>query len=348
MATSLLFIVRDASAASHSYRNTATNGVALSTEFLVDALSSLNITTTSRAVSSAEDIAWLVVEKKPTHVIIETLWLTSTEMQTLVTEFPSVTWIVRDHSESCFRTLETDATQRIYDYLKLGVEVMSNSVRSMTDIMTIATNIGVSEDLASYGPNVYPIPERDTMVPRTRTDGVVNIGCFGAVRPMKNHITQAIAAIQFAQNNSLALKFHINSYNIAGYIDPVLNNLRALFSNAPSQFELVEHEWMDRSTFLSLLETMDICSQTSFTETFNIVTADAMARAVPIVASDCIAWLGETAKHNPVSSVDIACAFEKIWNAEVEEQKLRLLRQRSDMLIYVRSALKVWNDRFGS
>ena len=347
MTISLLFVVRTNDAASVNYSFSANSGVAQSAGMLVDALTEKKITAVAATVSALDDILYVVDLHKPTHVIIETLWLTSDEMQSLITAFPEVTFIARDHSESCFRVLEVDSSQRIIDYLKMGVEVMSNSVRSMTDIIAVATAIGADTNLASYGPNVYPVPDESDMVPHTRSDSEVNIGCFGAVRTMKNHITQAIAAIQFAQWENLSLKFHINSYDIPGYVDPVLNNLRFLFANT-NNAELVEHGWMTREDFLKVIAGMDICSQVSFTETFNIVTADAMSQAVPIIASDSIAWIGASARRRCESMIDIACGFQEIWKETSTEQTTRLKRQRADMSVYVNDALTVWTNKFGS
>ena len=42
---------------------------------------------------------------------------------------------------------------------------------------------------------------------------------------------------------------------------------------------------MDHESFIELVKSMDMCLQVSFTETFNIVTADAVANSVPVVVS---------------------------------------------------------------
>ena len=112
----------------------------------------------------------------------------------------------------------------------------------------------------------------------------INIAVFGAIRPLKNHLIQAISAIQFANEEGLKLYFHINGTRIENNGDPVLKNLRELFEGQ-EKHELVEHCWMEHDKFVELLQSMDICMQVSFSETYNIVTADAVNGLVPVVVS---------------------------------------------------------------
>jgi glycosyltransferase involved in cell wall biosynthesis len=49
--------------------------------------------------------------------------------------------------------------------------------------------------------------------------------------------------------------------------------------------------WLPWSAFRRLLQTVDLVFQVSYTETFNVVTADSIAEGVPVVASDAIEWV---------------------------------------------------------
>lgn len=73
--------------------------------------------------------------------------------------------------------------------------------------------------------------------------GAIDIGCFGAVRPLKNQLMQAIAAISFARSRGLHLRFHMNGTRIEGG-GPVLKNITAMFARSPDA-ELVLHPWFD-------------------------------------------------------------------------------------------------------
>ena len=70
---------------------------------------------------------------------------------------------------------------------------------------------------------------------------IFNVGCFGAIRPMKNHLMQAVAAIEFANRNNLTLRFHVNAGRIESNGNNSIKNVRALFEHLPDN-ELVEHD----------------------------------------------------------------------------------------------------------
>lgn len=343
--TKLLFVLRNKTSSGPDYSASAESGVGLSTKFLVKELAYYGIPTVSAGITDPSELSHVISLHNPTHVIVETFWIDPSVFDTLITTYPLVKFIMRDHSDSAFRVYEQNAFGWIVEYLKRGVEVMSNSIRSFDDVLGIADAAGVSRSLVSYGPNVYPIPKASDMIPHAQQSDTVAIGCFGAVRPMKNHITQAIAAVKFAQEANVTLNFHINGYDIPGYVDPILNNLRSMFSEF-SNCNLIEHGWMTHDDFLTVLDGIDICSQVSFTETFNIVAADAMSRAVPLITSSEVPWIGTYAHRSPTSSKDISEGYLEIWTEGYHNRKNRLSWQRYDMEAYSSHALTIWMRRF--
>jgi hypothetical protein len=131
---------------------------------------------------------------------------------------------------------------------------------------------------------------------------VIKIGCFGALRLFKNHLQQAIYAIEFSNKINKCLEFHIN----VGDNDKnssILNNLRSLFQNTENI--LVEHPWYPHYSFLNVVSKMDMGLQLSFTETFNIVAADFVANDIPIVVSKEIFWANFLYKANPTNSKEV-------------------------------------------
>jgi glycosyltransferase involved in cell wall biosynthesis len=141
---------------------------------------------------------------------------------------------------------------------------------------------------------------------------IVNIGCFGAIRPMKNHFEQAIAAIKFANKEQKYLQFHINGDRLEQQGENVLRNLRALFRVA--QHTLVEHKWRPHEKFIGVIRKMDIGLQVSLSESFNIVTADFVSQGVPIVVSHDIDWMPHPFKASPVNSDEIADRLSWAWH----------------------------------
>jgi hypothetical protein len=106
---------------------------------------------------------------------------------------------------------------------------------------------------------------------------------------MKNTLTQAIAAINYADKENKKLILHVNSARVEQKGENALKNLKALFTD--SKHELVEHGWLPHGEFVKLVGTMDMCLQISLSETYNIVAADAINQDVPVVTSDEIPFV---------------------------------------------------------
>jgi glycosyltransferase involved in cell wall biosynthesis len=203
------------------------------------------------------------------------------------------------------------------------------------------------EALAGYGPNVYAEPGSADIAARgSDAAAPVNIACFGAVRPLKNQLAQALAALSFGDAIGRKVRFHINGTRVEGNGDPILRNIRSLFAVAVGA-DLIEHGWLAHREFLELMRGMDLSLQASFSETFNIVCADAMACSVPVVASQEVPWVGEYAHADPTEIRSIAARMVEIWREGADGQHVRLHRQRQDLLAYCRTAEAVWLERFG-
>jgi hypothetical protein len=182
-------------------------------------------------------------------------------------------------------------------------------------------------------------------------EGVLNIGCFGAIRNLKNHINQALAALKTAEYNKLTLHFHVNGTRSEGPAsDSLLKNLRALFKD--TKHKLVEHAWMEHKDFLELMKEMDISSQVSITETFNICVADSVIVDVPVVVSAEVDWLRNSYSRvpSPNDVTDIYFAYCQILFLEPEKYNHLLKQQRLSLEKYNEKAKDIWlqfifNDR---
>ena len=120
-----------------------------------------------------------------------------------------------------------------------------------------------------------------------------------------------MCAIEAADKIGKKLKFHISvdiSIDKNGEnTNPVLKNLEEIFSG--NTHELVKHYWLENSTFHELIKTMDVGLQLSYTESFNIVSADFVKQGVPIIVSDAIKWMPNFLKS---STVDYHSTIKKI------------------------------------
>lgn len=262
-----------------------------------------------------------VTRFKPDVVIIEAYWVVPEKFEVLHKLHPNVKWVIRNHSKSPFLANEGiafDWSMRYTDYD--NVYVSSNSEITNDEIAQLVYNhhgdwsLQEAKDRCPFLPNYYPIHK----LRRDRPDyhvrhNEVHIGCFGAIRPLKNHVIQAIAAIKFADRLGKKLYFHINSTRMENSgANQVLKNLQMIFQNI--EHELVEHEWMPHAKFLELVGTMDFGLQVSYTETFNIVTADQVSQGVPVIVSEEVDWVDGMFVADPNDSNDIA---EKLFVANI-------------------------------
>lgn len=254
-----------------------------------------------------------VTKFQPDIVIIEALWVVPEKFTILTKLHPRVQWYVRLHSETPFLANEGIAMNWISQLVKLdhpNVHLAANSPDMVADIESA---FGIN---CEYLPNIYwPNPpcydrdaDRDCRIEET---GELNIGCFGAIRPLKNQLAQAIAAIRFADSLGFKLRFHINADRVEGKGEEILKNLRSLFPI--NGHELVEHPWLHHHDFLELVDHMDLGMQVSLSETFNIVAADFVSRGVPIAVSPDIEWMPRFAHADPNDSANICKTLNRVW-----------------------------------
>jgi hypothetical protein len=306
MTPKILFILKrkkgyDAINDSHMEMST---GLFNSASFINDMLNECGIKSNIKVVIDNNDIDREVTKYKPTHVIIEALWVVPTKFFVLQKLHPDVKWIVRLHSEIPFLSNEGIALDWVGDYvLYENVYVSVNSPRARKTIgefiqcKTDWSDHKIAEKIV-YLPNFYPQEYKTKEFDKEKD--TIDISCFGAIRPMKNHVIQALSAIEFANQIGKKLRFHINSGRIEQRGESVQRNLEAIFEHiSDSGHLLINHEWCPRDKFLEICSKMDIGMQVSFSETFNIVSADSTSQGVPIVTSNEIPWGSKIFTANP-------------------------------------------------
>jgi hypothetical protein len=258
------------------------SGLYNSTRFIVESLSKRGIFASIVEVNDNNDIDREVTKFRPDVVVIEALWVVPPKFDVLKPLHPKVKWFVHLHSHMPFLALEGIAMEWIRAYAKDGIGLIANSQESYDALLCI-----LSQKEIVHLPNVY-VPDFRQSEPEDKE--WIDIGCFGAVRPLKNQLLQALAAIRFAREKRKFLRFHVNASRIETGGQPVMKNLIQLFQDQPNA-ELVQSKWNEPEEFLDYLQTMDIGMQVSLTETFNVVTADYVTAGIPIVTSKEVAWV---------------------------------------------------------
>ncbi len=278
------------------------SGLLNSARFVANMLRDHGIDVHLVQVIDSNDIDREVFKYKPTHVILEAIWVPPIKFRELTKLHPRVIWAIRVHSELPFIANEGMAIEWITESIKYpNVYVVFNNARALRDFRSF-----LPAHKTFYLPNYYPIIHR--IGENKRPNHILDVGCLGAIRPMKNQLNQAVASIEYANQVGKRLRFHVNGRLEQGG-EEVLKNLRALFDY--TGHELVVDPWENHADFVTTLKRLDIGLQVSFSETFSIVTADMVTSKVPVVTSPEIIWVNGSIQAKPNDVNDIVAKMHK-------------------------------------
>jgi len=288
----ILFLLKKA----YDYDGThaTSNGLRSSTLFVVDMLLSEGRRAKLVEVVDANSIDAVVAQLRPEHVVLEALWVTPDKLAELQRLHSTVRWTIRVHSELPFLAQEGCAMEWLLAYK--NADLAFNSAQTADDMHGVTPAIWL--------PNYYPLSKPRSEKPVHQA--TLQVGCFGAIRPLKNQLIQAVAALQWAHKLHRPLKFHMNGERVEQRGSNNLKNIKALLGD-----QLVLHPWLPRSEFLELVAEMDVCMQVSLSESFNIVSADAVSMGVPLVGSSAIPWLTRRAQADAGRVDSIVEALER-------------------------------------
>jgi len=318
-------------------------GLINSCRFIENVLEMNGIDAKVVSVVDNSDIDKEVHKFKPTHVFIEALWVVPSKFEELIPLHPKIKWFVRIHSKIPFLANEGMAMSwlRQYDELSKVYSQLSIAANNLEVIESFDAAYGIK---IGYYPNIYYPPDYNDL------EGIVqpghhhekqhiNIGCFGAIRPMKNHLNQALAAIAFGNKLKKKVHFNINSDRCETGGDPVLKNLMYAFKDTPHR--LILHPWMDHHSFIHVVMKTDVGMQVSLSETFNIVAADLAWNNIPVIGSDEVAWLDRKYKADPNSVEDMTDKLRFAYKGK--EHNIHKVN-KENILKYNKKATKIWLD----
>jgi hypothetical protein len=326
-------------------RSGISTGLWNSARLVVEMLNSNGVEAKFIEVVDNNDIDREVTQYRPTHVFIEALWVVPEKFQVLTGLHPKVQWNIRMHSELPFLANEGIAMNWLLRYLEYPtVSICCNSERLLSEIRFIARHkLGITENEIRkrvwFGPNYYDPTNRSYPKKIPYADrSSINVGCFGAIRPLKNQLAQAFAALKFAEQQGRTLNFFINVGRVESRGDSVLRNIRDLFDHLKERgHRLVEVTWQPHEDFLDLVEQLDIGMQVSLTETFNIVAADMVACKIPLVTSSEVSWaIPFYADPNNVD--DIYRKLCRVWRCRALVTAVNLRRLKE----FARRSERIW------
>jgi len=313
-------------------------GLLYSARFVAHMLRMHHVDASVSVAIDGNDVDRLVTDANPKNVVLEALWVTPDKLRELMSleRHKDRNWIVRIHSKPTFLAMEGIAMKWLGEMVDMTEEFPQ---------LTLSANNRITSDELSavYGlrfkflPNFY-INHNIRAESPTRNSNVVKIGCFGAQRPLKNTLEQAIAAIIYANRVDKKLKFYINTDRVEQHGEPVLKNVRELFKSQDIH-ELVEVTWKSHSEFIELVSTMDLGMQVSLSESFNIVTADFVSVGVPVVVSDEISWMPCLFKAPTTDAMKIA---DKLDDLYITPRLITRLLARRGLKHYNDKSQRIW------
>lgn len=329
--TRILFICKERNAA-----YTPSFGLINSCKFIANALKDYGIESKVVGVVDNNCIDKEVHSFKPTHVFVEALWVVPEKFNVLCKLYPKVKWYVRVHSKIPFIANEGVAIEWMRGYAEVAKKHknLQNSANSVdiVDAFKHAFDIEVA-----YHPNIYSPPDyKHSDGPNTKDD-VIDIGCFGAIRPMKNQLIQALAAVSFGNEIGKKIRFHMNGNRVEMKGESTFKNIQNVFKG--TKHELVAHDWSEHHDFIKLVRKMDVGMQVSMSETFNIVAADFVWNNIPVVGSNEISWLSSlyqasiTDIHDMIFKLKVA-----YYGKKVQLQKIN----KWNLDYYNEDAIKTW------
>lgn len=319
----------------YSYSYQIATGMWNSALFVSDVLNENGIQSNVELAIDANGIDALVTLNNPSQVFIEGLWVPPAKFTELMAlpRHAGRQWHVRIHSELPFLATEGVAIEWITQYLAQGVVVAANSPRIHLQLQQWAASVGYTEqqviELLLCLQNCYPTDYRAIFPGELdfSQKTTIDIACFGAIRVLKNTLQQAQIAVEYARSIGKQLRFHVNNV-VSGPTAPgIERNLLSFFAALPpADAVLVQHGWEDRVTFLQSLQAVDLLMQVSFSETFNIVAADATWVGRPVLGSPELPWLfpvygDETSSTEALKTLQIIMATPSFF---VTQNRARL------------------------
>lgn len=299
------------------YGELNSSGLYNSVRFVVQILQHVGVNAHLAQVVDNNCIDKEVTKHKPDIVVIEALWVVPEKFEILHKLHKHVQWLIRLHSEIPFLSFEGMSIDWLFKYAKSNnnISISANSERMVRELQPLL------KTKIFYTPNMYPTCG-ENFNKEHRDPRYIDIGCFGAIRPLKNQLIQAISAIEFADKHDKILRFHINATRIEGKADPILRNIRFLFEHTAHQ--LVEHKWMNHEDFINVIRhEIDMGMQVSFSETYNIVSADLVDNNIPIVTSKEVQFVLPIFHADPTNSKDIIDKLDHAWlTSKIDSQYL--------------------------
>jgi len=241
------------------------------------------------AINSVVDLdAYLLKNPSITHVVISAAWIPVLDLGNVIIKHPDVEFAANIHSNVGFLQADANGVTLLRSYVHLARELLNfrvggNSLKFVDWLSEAYTVEGV------FLPNLYDLDSTCQTNKPLYNGGTLRLGAFGASRPLKNFMTAAGAAISISKELRVPVDFWLSGGRQEGG-GSIVKAIEAMLRSQPN-VTLKILNWAAWPEFLDFIETLHLMFQVSYTESFNMVTADGIARGVPSVVSEAIDWV---------------------------------------------------------
>jgi hypothetical protein len=254
-------------------------------------------------ITSAADLRSQLTKSTATHVVVSAPWIQTADLAQLCADFRDTRFAVNCHSNLGFLQADPSAMRLVREGLDLGRCTWNFQVAANCERLARWVESAYGSPCLRL-PNVYYLGDRPAPKREPYTAGTLRIGAFGATRALKNLLTAAGAAVEIANARRADLEFWISSGRNEG-AGPVIEAVKQMMHGL-AHVRLVENGWQTWPQFRQTVRHMHLLLQPSYTESFNVVTADGVAEGVPTVVSDAIEWAPASWKAKVDDAGDIA------------------------------------------
>jgi hypothetical protein len=232
-----------------------------------------------------QDIDTMVQQYKPSHVIVSAPWVPVHYFRYVVEKHPKVNFVCVCHSNVGFLFADTHGIKNFRAYFDIQKNFKNFNVAGNSKKFQIWVKKAYNVNCL-YLPNLYYLTNQ--FKKKEKQNDILKIGSFGATRPLKNLMTAAGVTLEISSRLNKPIEFWISSGRTETGAYGVKQAVTALLEN--TMVTIKENFWQPWPEFRKTVGTMDLLLQLSYTESFNMVTADGIVEGVPSVVSEAIDW----------------------------------------------------------
>lgn len=274
-------------------------------------------------------------EVRVSHVILSAPWIPTNVIQQLASEFSETVFVVVSHSNVGFLSADPQAIRILRETSNLQMQAhnvfVGGNASKFTDWATEAWGVNVV-----WLPNLYSTDEDFPIESRWVPGTPVRLGLFGANRPLKNWTTAAGAVVELVTKR---LKVPTTLLCSSGRTEG--GNWRSfheMLDNVPN-LTVQLTGWLTWPLFRQVLRTCHLMLQPTFTESFSVVTADAVAEGVPVAASEAIDWVPKHWQAESDNPSELARVAEMLLHTPSAKRE-----GREALAAYVKAGVMAWRE----